>query len=250
MSGAAENEGFNLDERDRLPWLEPAGMDEELERPSTAKVAGLVALGLALLAVIVGGGYWLKTGAGRSDRTEAARLIPAQGKSYKIPANESDAKSFDGEGDEAFEASAGGEAGGRIDASKVPEAPRTDLKPAAAPAAAPVARPSAKPSVTAAVKTVPAPAKTAAAAAGGASGAAGGARVQLGAFGSKPLAEDVWKKLSARFDYLAALSHSVEPVETGGKTLYRLRVAVASAADATATCGKLRVAGENCMVVR
>lgn len=246
MSDERNEEGLNLDDADRLPWLEPAGVDEEYDKASPFKVLGLVALGLLLLGVIVGGGYWLKN-RNQVVSAEEAKLILSDGATYKIPANASDAKEFDGEGDASFEASEGGDAAGRIDASKVPEAPRTDLKAAAK--AEPTAKPAAaKPTVTAAVKTVDADAKKPGAATTGA--AAGAARIQLGAFGSKPLAEDVWKKLSGRFDYLGPLTHSVEPVETGGKTLYRLRVNVASAADATSTCGKLRVAGENCMVVR
>ncbi len=249
-----QNDGFNLDERDRLPWLEPAGIEEENEGVSSSKIIGLVVLGLALLGIIVGGGYWLKhrgAAGGGGSSGEQAELIAAQGPDYKVPANAADAKKFDGEDDAAFAASEGGEATGKIDASKVPEAPRTDLK-AAAKKTEEAAKPAvaaAKPVVTAAVKSVAVVPKKVVA--GGGTDVSGGApRIQIGAFGSKSLAEDVWKKMSGRFDYLAALSHSVEPVETGGKTLYRLRAAVANAADAGATCGKLRVAGENCMVVR
>jgi len=241
-------DGFNLEEEDRLPWLEPAGEEEQAEGVPLAKVLLLVLLGLVLLAAIVGGGYWLKN-RDAGDGGEA-RLIAAESGSYKVPANEADAKAFDGEGDAAFEASEGGEATGRIDASQVPEAPRTDLVPATVKAEeAPKPAAAAKPSVAAPVKTVAADTrKPAAAAASEASGE--GPRIQLGAFGSRALAEDVWKKMAGRFDYLAPLSHHVEPVETGGRTLYRLRVSVASSSEAGATCGKLRVAGESCMVVR
>jgi len=237
-------DGLNLDDADRLPWLEPAGVEEEVDRVAPFKILGLVGLGLLLLGVIVGGGYWLKNRA--PGGSEQAKLIPAESASYKIPANASDAKEFDGEGDAAFEASEGAEASGRIDASKVPEAPRTDLKTATARTEVAAKPATAKPTVTATVKTVATDAKKPGATT---AAAVGEARIQLGAFGSKPLAEDVWKKMSGRFDYLGALTHTVEPVETGGKTLYRLRASVASAADASATCGKLRVAGENCMVV-
>lgn len=239
------DEGFNLDDRDRLPWLEPAGIEEEVEKVSPAKIIGLVVAGLALLGLIVGGGYWLKNR--HADGLQDAKLIAAPGGSYKIPGNAADAKTFDGEGDSSFEASEGADAGGKLDASKVPEAPRTDIKPVATKTETAAKAPAAKPTVTAAVKTVAADPKKVVAAP--AKLAPGAGRIQLGAFGSKDLAESVWKKLSGRFDYLGALSHSVEPVETGGKTLYRLRAAIASAADAGPTCGKLRVAGESCIVV-
>src|SRR5690606_5524256 len=46
-------DGFNLDEEDRLPWLEPASEAEEAEGVPLAKVLLLVLLGLVLLAAIV-----------------------------------------------------------------------------------------------------------------------------------------------------------------------------------------------------
>ncbi|MCW2413038.1 MULTISPECIES: SPOR domain-containing protein [unclassified Sphingobium] len=253
MSAGEPNNGLNLDDEDRLPWLEPAGIEEETERVSPIRIVGLTVLGLVLLGVIVAGGY-LFSNRDRSGSDGSAPLIAAENKDYKVPANASDARTFDGEGDEAFAASEGREASGRIDASRVPEAPRDDLKqtgPTAPALAVPAERPAAKPTVIAPVKTAstpkpaaPAPAKVEDV------DTLTGPRVQLGAFASRAIAEEVWKKQSGRFDYLSALKHSVEPVETGGRTLYRLRASVASPADATATCGRLRVAGENCIVVR
>ena len=38
--------------------------------------------------------------------------------------------------------------------------------------------------------------------------------------------------------------------EVGERTVYRLRVSAGTAANAANLCGKLRVAGENCVVVR
>src|SRR3546814_18718385 len=75
-------------------------------------------------------------------------------------------------------------------------------------------------------------------------GAGAGATIQLGDFSSQAGANSAWKALSGRFSYLAPLSHSVTPVESGGKTLYRLR---ASGPDASSICGRLRVAGEACV---
>jgi len=244
---ADQTDGFNLDDRDRLPWLEPAGIEEEIESVSPLKVVGLVVAGLLLLGLIVGGGYWLKNrGGAAADGT--AQIIPAQNGSYKIPANASDAKEFEGEGDETFQASAGGAAGGRIDPSRAPEAPRTDLRPggAGAAAGATTPAPAAKPSVSATVRDTTAPP----AAASGNGGASSGSRIQVGAYNSEAIAQSVWRRLSGQFDYLASQTHTVEPVQTGGRTLYRLRVTMGSAEDAATACGKLRVAGENCMVVR
>ncbi len=80
--------------------------------------------------------------------------------------------------------------------------------------------------------------------------AGGSATIQLGAFSSEAAAAKAWTNLSKRFPYLADLGKSVSPATTGGKTVYRLRAAAGTAANAASLCGKLRVAGENCVVVR
>jgi hypothetical protein len=76
--------------------------------------------------------------------------------------------------------------------------------------------------------------------------AASGPTIQLGAFSSQARATQAWNALSGRFGYLAPLSHSVVPVQAGGRTLYRLR---ATGPDSAGICGRLRVAGEACSVV-
>ena len=118
----------------------------------------------------------------------------------------------DGEGDTAFAASAGGEPQGKIDMSAVPEEPILKGGPAAR--------------------------------AGGAAPAKGAGSVQLGAFSSEAAANSAWERLAKRFAYLEPLTHSVVEVKTGDKTIYRLR---ASGAGAANICGRLRIAGEDCV---
>src|SRR3546814_15973259 len=72
-------------------------------------------------------------------------------------------------------------------------------------------------------------------------GAGAGATIQLGAFSSQAGANSAWKALSRRFSYLAPLSHSVTPVDSGGKALYRLR---ARGPDASGIRAAPRVARE------
>lgn len=245
-----QRDSFNLEDRDRLPWLEPAEDGYEEDTVSPARIIGLVLLGLALLALIVGGGWWLKNRA--SGEAGDAKLIAAQGGPYKVAINESDGKVFQGEGDASFAASEGADAQGQLDNSRVPEAPlanvsrgSTTQEEAAKPAPKPV-----KKEVVAKVKDeTAAPAKPAAQAAAPAAARTGGALIQLGAYGNKAVAEEAWKKFTRRFDYLAALNNVVEPVSVGGQTLYRLRARAGTSAEASSLCGKLRVAGESCMVV-
>lgn len=237
-----EGDGFLVEDRDRLPWLEPAEPLDDPQSIPIQKVIALVLLGLVLLGLIVGGGWWLKSRNGPPAGGEVALIAPPTA-TYKIPADSAEArkydvdgKAFDGEGDAAFEASAGANSMGRIDPSKAPEVPMTEaVKPAEKPAPA-------KPAAPAATKAPAPPAPSSAP-------ILGGARVQIGAYNSKAIADEAWKRLVKRFDDLSGTSHGVEAVTTGGRTLYRLRLGAPDRAAASALCGRLRVAGENCFVV-
>ncbi len=250
MMAANQGDGFNLDDRERLPWLEPAEEGYEEEEVSPARIIGLVLVGLALLALIVGGGWWLKSRSASSGGD--TKLIAAQGGPYKVPLNESGGKVFQGEGDTSYAASEGQDASGQIDNSRVPEAPLENVSRGSTTreeAAKPEPKP-AKRAVTASVKDETKAAKPAAAATPAPAAAnAGGALIQLGAYGNKAGAQEAWKKFTRRFDYLEPLSMVIEPVSVGGQSLYRLRARTPTAADATGLCGRLRVAGESCMVV-
>ena len=96
----------------------------------------------------------------------------------------------------------------------------------------------------------PAPAKVAAAKPEPAK-ATGSVTVQLGAFNSTASADQVWSKLSGRVGALSSLRKSVQPVESGSKTLYRLRAGgIASEAQAGSVCAAVQAAGEQCVIVR
>jgi cell division protein FtsN len=94
-------------------------------------------------------------------------------------------------------------------------------------------------------KPAPAPAKPES------SKATGNVTVQLGAFNSTASADQVWSKLSGRVGALGGLRKSVQPVESGGKTLYRLRAGgIATEAQAGSVCSAVQAAGEQCVIVR
>ncbi len=92
-------------------------------------------------------------------------------------------------------------------------------------------------------------AAAAAAPAPGAASSPSGPQVQLGAYNSKTIAEEAWRRLVSRFEELKGASHHVEPVVSGGKTLYRLRMGVTNLTEGKALCGQLRVAGESCWAI-
>src|SRR3954469_10510054 len=234
----------DMDESDRLPWLEAVEEDDGGDGPSALKLIVAVLIGLAAIGGIVGGLFWLgnRSASTGPAPSEVATLKAPEGP-YKVRPDNPGGMKVQGQGDTSYAASAGAEPKGQINTNAGPEArvsrnapaaqPQPQ-QPAAKPAPAPVA---AKPApAPAAAKPAPTPAPA----------AAHGPRIQLGAFPNQATAEKAWKAMSGRFAYLAPLAHNVEAAEVGGRTWYRLRAGGPGAAD---ICGRLRVAGEQCLTI-
>jgi hypothetical protein len=219
-------------EEDRLPWLEAVEGDDTSEGPSPLKMIMGVLIALAAIGAVVGGLFWMNN---RSDSGGSAsgepELIRAPEGDNKTKPDKAGGMTVEGEGGTAFAASEGADPKGAINTNGVSEAPMTKGQPAQQPQQP--AAPAPKADAPAPATPAPAPAP-----------AAGGASIQLGAFSSQAGAKAAWKAMSARFRYLAPLTHSVVPVQSGGKTLYRLRASGSGAAD---ICGRLKVAGESCV---
>lgn len=231
---ADENGGLGFGDEDRLPWLEAADDYDDDGEVSPTRLLVLVLGGLLLIGAVLGGLWWLQNGGARG----RGELIAADAGDYKFRPKDDAAKVFEGEGDASFAASEGVVAGGEVDPGRMPEEP----------AVTPAERAAAKAEAPRAVTPKPAPAdkpEVAPAANDGGSNV-----IQLGAFSSESAANSAWASLSKRFAYLSELNRSVAPTEVGGNKLYRLRVFAGSPANAQALCGKLRVAGENCVIVR
>jgi hypothetical protein len=240
-------DGLNLDDGDRLPWLEPATLEDDDGGVSPARLIGLVVAGLIVLGAIIYGAYWLKSrGAAGGGDTGEGKLIAAPAGDYKTPANDARGKAFQGEGDTSFATSEGAERSAKLDLGKVPETPMTGVsRGSVTKADADKPAPAAGSRVEAKVTTAPAtPAK-----APDPGGKASGPMIQLGAYASDANAREAWTRLSKRFTYLAPLTSSVQSAKVGDTTFYRLRADAGSAAQASLLCGKLKVAGETCIVV-
>jgi hypothetical protein len=73
--------------------------------------------------------------------------------------------------------------------------------------------------------------------------------VQLGAFASEATAARAWDSLKGRFSWLGPVNRSIVAGDVNGRTVYRLRAAAGSASAARDLCSRLRVAGEDCLVM-
>ena len=248
--------GLGLDDEDRLPWLEAADEYEDDGEVSPTRLLIMVLGGLVLIGAVLGGLWWIQNGGARGQ----GELIAAQKGDYKVAPKNDSAKTFDGEGDASFAASEGAEPSGKVDASRMPE------EPAATPAEREAASKAAKKAEADKAATDKAEAARLAADKGKGKPAAtsvktaepvkaapapsGSAMIQLGAFSSEDAAAKAWTNLSKRFAYLSTLTKSVSPASVDSGKVYRLRAVAGTTANAQSLCGKLRVAGENCVVVR
>jgi hypothetical protein len=245
--GEYGRDSLDLDDDDRLPWLEPADEDEGGDGLSTLKLLLIVAGGLALIALAVLGIWYVKDQNARSGGGDGT-LIQAPPGDYKVAAKDADAKAFQGEGDTTYPVSEGQDRGGRIDPTRLPEVPVTGG--GASPADSKGAKGANKPSQRVTAPVGPATPAETGKANGTGPASAGGPMIQLGAYGSEAVAKDAWSRLSKRFAYLAPLGTSIEKATVGNATYYRLRAIAPSATEASQLCGRLKVAGESCLVVR
>ena len=212
----------DLDDDDRLPWLE--AVEEEESGPSPVKLIAAVVIGLIIIGVVVGGLFWVanrSTGGGEE-------LITSPG-AYKVPAPEAGGLQLDNSASTQIATSEGTQQNAQL--ATRPEQPATPpaqqrpaqpapqaQQPAPAPAPAPAPRPQ----------------------------RLSGPTIQVGAFPSEAAAQGEWRRLASRFPYLGALQHQVMVHQRGGQTFYRLR---AAGAEASAVCRRLRAAGQPCMDV-
>ncbi|HEX8642431.1 MAG TPA: SPOR domain-containing protein [Allosphingosinicella sp.] len=224
----------DLDDGDRLPWLEAVEEENAGEGPSALKLIAAVVIGLVAIGLVVGGLFWLgNRGEGGGAGDGEAELIEAPEGAYRVAPGNAGGMQVEGQGDTAHKASEGQQPQGNL-SMRVPEAPIAGQPPAgpAQPAAPAAGRPKAP-----AAPAAPAPAPA----------VPSGPAIQLGAFSSQAAAQNAWRNMSTRFRYLAPLTHSVAPVQAGGRTLYRLRASGPGSAD---VCRRLQVAGEACVVAR
>lgn len=209
-------DSLDLDDEDRLPWLESADDYEEEGEYSPTRIALLVLVGLVLLGAIVGGIYWMQNR--NSGVDGSGDLIAAQEGDYKVRPDDAQSKQFEGEGDASFAASEGQETEAKLGTAAPVETPvRKEVKPG--------------------FESTEANADT-------------GTMIQLGAFSSPTNADREWAGYARRFESIGNLPKKIVPGSVEGGTIYRLNAVAPDPQAAQQICNGLKAAGESCMVVR
>lgn len=273
------------EDENALPWLEPAEIDED-EAESRFPYSGLIVAGFAVVAVVAV--LWFVAvrfgGARDSDAvaaTDEVPLIQAPDGPYKVRPENPGGLNVDADS-MTHAVAEGNDPGGEIAIDSMPEEPVPVAPPPVRRISVPEPRPQPVTQLpvtadAAAVKrapspvekkpVTPAPAPTttkpdASALLKTAPGSkivtgmpqiapVGTVTVQLGAFSSAAIADQVWSKLAGKVSALSTLAKRVIPVEVGGKTLYRLRASgIGSAAQASTICAQVQAAGEQCAIVK
>jgi len=215
---------------------------------SQAKRLGLVAVCLVGMAML-GVGAWVATGA----RPHPVPVIEADGRPLRVkPDNPGGMQIANSE-----EQIMGGAGSGKADAmaprteTPSPQTLRAQIKGVRdpEPAPAPIASPAMPPQVASA-PLEPTPVHPAASPVAHPAPVAGGVQVQLAALDSDQAARLEWQRLSKRMPDLLGDRHaSVQRVERGGRTLYRLRMSgFVDVAAATSFCAQLRTKGAGCAI--
>lgn len=213
-------DSLDLDDEDRLPWLESADDYEEEGEYSPVRIAVVVLAGLLLLGAIVGGIYWMQNRDGGIDGD--GELIAAQEGDYKVRPDDAQSKQFEGEGDASFAASEGQETEAKLGTATPVEAP---------------------------VRKEPSPGFESSDSSNETQ-AGFGTLIQLGAFSSPTNADREWAGYARRFESISKLPKKIVSGSVEGGTIYRLNAVAPSPEAAQEVCNGLKAAGESCMVVR
>lgn len=218
----AEEQLTLADADERLPWLES---DDDYEQPGvdTGRIVSFAAIGLLVIAVLLGALYYFTRGQGGAAVVADGSVIEAPDTPYKVRPEDRGGRQVEGTGDTSYEVAEGQQVEGRIDAG-VP-VPSIDRAQAGGPTAAPSGTPS--------------PAAP-----------TGGVGVQIGAYSTKAQAEAGWSTLSGRFEALKGRGHRVLEGTADSGTIYRLQALAGSVAEADTLCRSIKAGGGDCQVKR
>jgi hypothetical protein len=206
-----------LNDDESLPWLESEEYDDE-GGVDAARIITFAAILLALLAAIIGGIWYVTNRPADPAIVADGSTIKAPAGDYKEKPSEAGGKQFAGTGDTSYAVGEGQSTEGTIKPNDT-----TGVIP--------------KPSLnTRTTQDTPV--------------AADGVGVQVGAYGSRGLAEAGWVTLRNQTTLLNGVSHRVLKGQADIGTVYRLQAVSPDVATAQGLCESLKSEGIACQVKR
>lgn len=217
--GEASHDGrLELDEDERLPWLESADYEDEEPGVDTGRIVGFVLVALVVLAALLGGGWYLLNRDSAGEAVADGSTIEAPEGPYKERPENPGGRIAEGTGDIAPAIGEGETREGRLAESEP------------APAAA-----DGEDGDGDGGETNQAPA---------------GVGVQVGAFSTRELAQRGWTTLTRQTDALSGVRHRVVEGQADIGKVYRLQAVADDVAAAKRLCDALQSDGVACQVKR
>ncbi len=214
--GFGMSDELALNDDESLPWLESEDYDEE-GGVATSRIIGFAAVLLAILGMVVGGAWYLTNRPADPAIVADGSTIQAPEGEYKERPKDAGDKKFAGTGDTSY---------------AVGEGQSTESTIA-------VAEPG--PSIQPSLSTRTTQDKPI---------AADGIGVQVGAYGSRGLAEAGWVTLRNQTILLNGVRHRVLKGQADIGTVYRLQAIAGDLASAQSLCEALKADGIACQVKR
>lgn len=213
----------------RLPWLE-GDDDEDLVQGGvgSGQLIGFVVLGIALLALIIGGIWWFQREQPDEALVADGETIAAPAEPYKTKPKNPGGEVVAGTGDTSFAVAEGQTRQVRIGNGDV-AGPAQTTAPAVAASATPAA--SASSSAASASTTD-----------------MSGVGVQIGAYSNRESADKGWTTLTQQHEVLSGMRYRIVEGRADIGTVYRLQAVPSDLAAANRLCATLKGAGLNCQV--
>lgn len=212
---------LDLGDDESLPWL--ADDEPEVQTSDTGRLVGIALLGLAALALLGAGVWFVLTRTGGTGPEPDGSLIAAPEGPYRTAPEDAGGREFEGTGDTSFVVGEGQTREGRIADAPEPAALPTPSIDGNEPT----------PETRTALRYTAPPAGTA---------------VQVGAYSNRTDALEGWETLRRQTEALQGVEYRIVEGQADIGRVHRLQAAVGSAAAARSLCDRLRADGLPCQV--
>lgn len=229
-------ERLELEEDERLPWLESADYEDESRSSDTGKLVGVILIGILALALLLGALYWLTNSRTDEELVADGSTIEAPEGPFRERPEDPGGRTFEGTGNVAPAVGEGETREGRLASDDARSGDRGSGSRAGGGDAR--SGSNAQASSRSGDRS------------GGASAGSGGVGVQVGAYATRDGAERGWNIISRQTDALSGVKYRIVQGQADIGTVYRLQAVPGDMAAANRLCSALKADGVACQVKR